>query len=166
MSLTTLIQLLERLDETHLQMLDLAAAKKQAIMDNKVEVLIEILNRESKLVKLVGQLEEQRTQAAYAFLQGVGIRSNLNLNLTELSRLVFDPEDKARLLHIQGQLADTLDRLKKANELNQRLIEQSLAFIDYSLDLLVGTPNQDITYQHPANRDHAAKGPGFFDARG
>ncbi|QWU15873.1 FlgN protein [Paenibacillus sophorae] len=166
MGLTALIEFLERLDETHLQMLDLAAAKKQAIMDNKVEGLIEILNRESKLVKLVGQLEEQRAQAAYDFLQGVGIRSNLNLNLTELSRLVFDPEDKARLLHIQGQLADTLDRLKKANELNQKLIEQSLAFIDYSLDLLVGRPNQDITYQHPANRDNVARRPGFFDARG
>lgn len=166
MALTTLLELLERLDEAHIQMLDLAASKKQSIMDNKVDALIEILNRESKFMKLIGQLEEQRGQAAYAFLQGVGIRSNLQLNLSELSRLVFDPEDKSRLLHIQQKLSGTLQQLKAANELNQKLIEQSLTFIDYSLDLLVGRPNQEITYHHPSDKGSSAKRPGLFDARG
>ncbi|AIQ49714.1 flagellar biosynthesis protein FlgN [Paenibacillus sp. FSL R7-0273] len=166
MALTRLFELLERLDETHLQMLDLAAVKKQAIMDNKVDGLIDIMNRESKLMKLIGQLEEKRGEAAYTFLQGVGIRSNLNLNLTELSRLVFDPEDKSRLQQIQHKLSDTLHRLKKANELNQKLIEQSLTFIDYSLDLLVGRPNQDFTYHHPADKGYNSNRPGLFDARG
>ncbi|WP_042195528.1 flagellar protein FlgN [Paenibacillus camerounensis] len=166
MALTHLLELLERLDDTHLQMLDLAAVKKQTIMDNKVDGLIDIMNRESKLMKLIGQLEEQRGEAAFAFLQGVGIRSNLNLNLTELSRLVFDPEDKSRLQQIQHKLSDTLHRLKKANELNQKLIEQSLTFIDYSLDLLVGRPNQDFTYHHPADKGYSSNRPGLFDARG
>ncbi|KAA8997988.1 flagellar protein FlgN [Paenibacillus spiritus] len=166
MSVTSLIELLERLDDSHRQMLDLAASKKQAIMTNNIDQLTEILTKESRLMKLSGQLEKEREQAAYTFLQSVGIRSNLQLNLTELSRLVFDPDDKARLLHIQGQLADTLSRLKKANELNQRLIEQSLDFIDYSLDLLVGRPSQEVTYQHPASGPVALKRPGLFDARG
>ncbi|MCL6601874.1 MAG: flagellar protein FlgN [Paenibacillus sp.] len=166
MALTRLIELLERLDEAHQQMLELAATKKDAIMDNKVEGIVEILNRESKLMKLTGQLEEQRAEAAYAFLQGVGIRSNLNLNLTELSRLVFDPDDKSRLLHIQRKLSDTLQSLKKANELNQKLIEQSLTFIDYSLDILVGRPNQEITYHHPSEKSGGISRPGLFDARG
>lgn len=166
MALTTLIDLLERLDEVHLQMLDLAAAKKQAIMENKIESLIEILNRESKMMKLVEQLEAQRAEAAFSFLQGVGIRSNLNLNLTELSRLVFDPEEKSRLVHIQTKLSNTLNDLKKANELNQKLIEQSLTFIDYSLDLLVGRPNQEMTYHHPSDKSSNVYRSGLFDARG
>ncbi|MFP4975371.1 flagellar protein FlgN [Paenibacillus sp. CN-4] len=166
MAISTLIELLERLDEVHLQMLDLAASKKQAIMDNKVEELIEIMNRESKYVKLIGQLEEQRAEAAHALLQQVGIRSPLNLNLTELSRLVFDPEEKQLLLGMQQKLSETLTKLKQANELNQKLIEQSLLFIDYSLDLLVGRPNQDITYHHPSDRSNHNGTSGLFDARG
>lgn len=166
MPLTNLLELLERLDDVHIQMLDLAAIKKQAIMDNDVDSLIDLMNRESKLMKLVGQLEEQRSQAVYSFLQGVGIRSNLSLNLSELSRLVFDPDDKSRLLHIQNKLSGTLTNLKKANELNQKLIEQSLTFIDYSLDLLGGRPNQDITYHHPSDKGSNAYRPGLFDARG
>ncbi|KUP23866.1 flagellar protein FlgN [Paenibacillus sp. DMB5] len=166
MALTKLLELLERLDDTHLQMLDLAAVKKQTIMDNRVDGLIDVMNRESKLMKLIGQLEEQRAEAAYTFLQGVGIRSNLNLNLTELSRLVFDPEEKSRLQQIQQKLSNTLLRLKKANELNQKLIEQSLTFIDYSLDLLVGRPNQEFTYHHPADKGYNSSRSGLFDARG
>lgn len=166
MALTKLLELLERLDETHLQMLDLAAVKKQTIMDNNIEGLIDIMNRESKLMKVIGQLEEQRTEAAYVFMQGVGIRSNLNLTLTELSRLVFDPQDKSRLQHIQQKLSGTLQRLKEANELNQKLIEQSLTFIDYSLDLLVGRPNQEFTYHHPSDKGNSTVRPGLFDARG
>lgn len=166
MALTKLLELLERLDDTHLQMLDLAAVKKQTIMDNRVDGLIDVMNRESKLMKLIGQLEEQRAEAAYTFLQGVGIRSNLNLNLTELSRLVFDPEDKSRLQQIQQKLSSTMLRLKKANELNQKLIEQSLTFIDYSLDLLVGRPNQEFTYHHPADKGYTSNRSGLFDARG
>ncbi|MNC05504.1 FlgN protein [compost metagenome] len=166
MALTRLFEILERLDETHLQMLDLAAVKKQTIMDNKVDGLIDIMNRESKLVKLIGQLEEQRAEAVFIFLQGVGIRSNLNLNLSELSRLVFDPEDKSRLQQVQQKLSDTLQRLKQANELNQKLIEQSLTFIDYSLDLLVGRPNQEFTYHHPADKGYTSARPGLFDTRG
>ncbi|WP_379138059.1 flagellar protein FlgN [Paenibacillus sp. sgz500958] len=166
MALTELIQSLERLDEAHLQMLELADFKKTIIKDNKVEGLVEILNRESKLMKLTGQLEEQRQQATYKFLQEAGIRSDLKLNLTELSRLVFNPEDKSRLLHIQRKLSSTLKRLKEANELNQKLIEQSLVFIDYSLDLLVGRPNQDITYQHPSDKGGPVNRTGLFDARG
>lgn len=166
MELTNLLELLERLEEAHLQMLDLAAVKKQTIIDNKVEGLIDIMNRESKLMKVIGQLEERRTEAAYTFMQSVGIRSNLNLTLTELSRLVFDPEDKSRLQHIQQKLSGTLQRLKEANELNQKLIEQSLTFIDYSLDLLVGRPNQDFTYHHPSDKGSSAARPGLFDTRG
>lgn len=166
MSLITLLELLERLDDAHHQMLDLAAVKKQTIMDNKVDGLIDIMNRESKMMKLIGQLEEKRAEAAYAFLQGVGIRSNLNLNLTELSRLVFDPEEKSRLLEIQQRLSSTLQRLKEANELNQKLIEQSLTFIDYSLDLLVGRPNQEFTYHHPSDKSGSSVRPGLFDTRG
>ncbi|SEU14115.1 flagellar protein FlgN [Paenibacillus sp. NFR01] len=166
MPLINLLELLERLDDVHIQMLDLAAVKKQAIMDNDVDSLIDLMNRESKLMKMVGQLEEQRSQAVYSFLQGVGIRSNLSLNLSELSRLVFDPDDKSRLLQVQNKLSGTLSELKKANELNQKLIEQSLAFIDYSLELLVGRPNQDITYHHPADKGGNAYRPGLFDTRG
>jgi len=165
MALTTLFELLERLDEAHQQMLELAAIKKQAIMENKIAALIDIMNRDSKLLKHVGQLEEQRTQAAYAFLQGVGIRSNLDLNLTELSRLVFDPEEKQKLLHIQEKLSGTLQHLKEANKLNQLLLQQALSYIDFSIESMAYYSETEATYHHPAEKTSGPQRSGLFDTR-
>ncbi|MFE4712079.1 MULTISPECIES: flagellar protein FlgN [Paenibacillus] len=165
MALTTLIELLERLDEVHIQMLDLAATKKQAIMENKIEMLIQIINKESKQMKTIEQLEEERAQAIHAFLQGAGIRSNLKLNLSELSRLVFDLDDKQRLLHIQKKLAGTLQQLKEANALNQQLIQQSLSYIDFSIESMSYYSETEATYHHPAEKSGGVQRSGLFDTR-
>lgn len=165
MSVHTLIDLLEQLDTVHLHMLDLAAEKKKVIIANEVESLIKIMNQEAKLVKQIEILEQKRAASAQQYLRERGIKSELNLNLTELSRLVFDVEEKKRLLAIQEKLSETLQKLKRANELNQKLIEQSLSFIDLSLDILVGRPNQDVTYHHPADRSGNVTRSGLFDSR-
>ena len=165
MSVQPLINLLEQLDQVHMNMLDLADHKKKAIVDNQVDSLIQLMNQETKGMKQIEQLEQQRVSAVHQFLQESGIKSQLNLNLTELSRLVFDIEDRKKLLHIQNQLSNTLARLKVANDLNQKLIEQSLSFIDFSLDIMVGRPNQDVTYQHPSERSSVMGRPGLFDSR-
>ncbi|MDO7906561.1 flagellar protein FlgN [Paenibacillus sp. JX-17] len=165
MALDVMMNLMEQLDTIHRSMIDLGQVKKKAIIANDVDRLIQLLNQETKLVKQIEQLEEQRIKASYQFLQDRGIKSQLNLNVTELSRLVFDPEDKQRLLHIQSRLSHTLDELKEINELNQKLLEQSLAFIDYSLDVLVDRPVQDAVYQHPGDKNMGKRSPGLFDTR-
>lgn len=165
MALTTLIELLERLDEVHNTMLDLAATKKQVIKENKVEELIQLLNKETKFAKSIGQLEELRRQAAYTFLQSVGIRSNLDLNLTELSRLVFDLEEKQKLLQLQQKLSGTLQQLKEANMLNQQLLQQALSYIDFSIESMSYYSETEATYHHPAEKTVGAQRSGLFDTR-
>ena len=165
MTLTPLLEALERLDEAHVQMLDLAVAKKQVIKENKVEDLIKILNKESKQSKLIEQLEEERAQAAYVFLQGVGIRSNLNLNLNELSRLVFDLEDKQKLMDIQRRLSGTLQELKEANTLNQQLLQQALSYIEFSIESMSYYSETEATYHHPAGKSAGVQRSGLFDSR-
>ncbi|MEK5025604.1 flagellar protein FlgN [Paenibacillus sp. FSL M7-1046] len=165
MTLTPLLESLERLDEVHVHMLALADFKRQTIKENKVEDLIKILNKESKQLKLIEQLEEKRGQAAYAFLRGVGINSNLNLNLTELSRLVFDLEDKHKLLELQKKLSGTLQKLKEANTLNQQLLQQALSYIDFSIESMSYYSETEATYHHPAGKLAGVQRSGLFDSR-
>ena len=166
MALTTLIELLYRLDEAHLDLIALAGRKKQAIIENKVDDLVQILNKESRQVKIVEKLEEERIQAAYAFLHQVGIRSNLNLNLTELSRLVFDLDEKQRLLEAQQKLSSTLQQLRNANSFNQELLNQALSYIDFSIETMAYPSDDQVTYKHPAARTGGFQKSGFFDSRG
>ena len=48
----------------------------------------------------------------HIFLQSRGIKSQLELTVTELARLVFDPEEKRKLLDVQSRLSRTLQELK------------------------------------------------------
>lgn len=113
----------------------------------------------------IEQLDERRLQAAYEFLQERGIKSKLNLNITELSRLVFDVEDKQRLLHIQKNLADTLEELKNLNELNQQLIQQALSYIDFSIESMSYYAESEAVYQRPADKSTSSVRAGLFDTR-
>ncbi|KZE70232.1 flagellar biosynthesis protein FlgN [Paenibacillus jamilae] len=165
MPLERLIDVLEQLDQKHLILLELAKSKKKIVMENDMDSLVQHLNQESRLLKQVEQLEEARMEVSYELLRERGIKSQLNLTITELARLVFDPEDKNKLLSVQSRLSHTLSELKEINEINQKLIEQSLVFIDYSLDLLVGRPNQEMTYMHPDQKSNQHARPGLFDTK-
>jgi len=166
-ALNRLLEILEQMEAAHQQMLELGERKKTAIMENDVDQVILINNRESKIVKAIGALDQQREDTAHAFMLEKGIKSKLKLNISELARLVFDVEDKSRLLDIQSRLAHTLKQLKALNEINQQLTEQSLMFVNMSIELMVGTPTDSYTYTHPANTYGAAqRNPGFFNARG
>lgn len=166
MSIEAIISTLEHLEAVHQKMLEIAESKKKAIIKNDVESLIQLMNQETKVVKQIELLESQRIEAVHRFLQDKGIKSRLNLNVSELSRLVFDIEEKNRLQSIQSRLSDTLSSLKQANELNQKLIQQALEFIDYSLDVLVEKPYQEATYQNPlTDRNGGKLQSGYFDSR-
>ncbi|MCP3794850.1 flagellar protein FlgN [Paenibacillus sp. CH40] len=165
MPLDRLIDVLEQLDQKHLILLELAKSKKKIVMENDMDSLVQHLNQESRLLKQVEQLEEARMEVSYELLRERGIKSQLNLTITELARLVFDPEDKNKLLSVQSRLSHTLSELKEINAINQKLIEQSLVFIDYSLDLLVGRPNQEMTYMHPDQKSNQLARPGLFDTK-
>lgn len=165
MPLERLIDVLEQLDQKHLILLELAKSKKKIVMENDINSLVQHLKQESKLLKQVEELEEARIEVSYELLRERGIKSQLNLTITELARLVFDPEDKNKLLSVQSRLSHTLSELKEVNAINQKLIEQSLVFIDYSLDLLVGRPNQEMTYMHPDQKSNQLARPGLLDTK-
>ncbi|WP_106767252.1 flagellar protein FlgN [Paenibacillus faecalis] len=166
MTVQLLIDSLQRLEMVYNDMLTLADDKKKAIIDNDVDAIVQLLNRESKGMKNIEQLERERVQAAYAFLQSRGVKSQLDLTLTELARLVFDPKEKANLLEVQTRLSHTLQELKLKNDLNQQLLVQSLEFIDFSLDMLTGKSSQDeAIYHHPSDRGGSSGRPGLFDTR-
>ena len=164
-ALDRLIAVLEQMEQSHRDMLALSQVKREVIVKNDVDQLIAIMNKESKFMKQQEPLDTQRLHAVHELLQERGIKSMLNLNITEISKLIFDPADKQRLFEVQKRLAGTLQELKEINQLNQKLIEQSLMFIDLSMDMFASRPEQDATYQHPADKQGNPGRMGLFDTR-
>lgn len=55
--------------------------------------------------------------------------------------------------------------MKSVNNFNQELIEQSLSFINYTVDLVLGAPEDDVIYQNPNQQTYGTKRLSVFDTK-
>ncbi|MGV2884503.1 flagellar protein FlgN [Paenibacillus taichungensis] len=166
MAIESIIDVLEQLEAAHVEMLELGERKKEAVIANKVDILISLINQESKLLKRIELIEQQRILAVHQFLEGRGIKSKLNLTISELTRLVFDTAEKKRLLQAQTSLTDVLQKVKYLNESNQQLIKQSLSYIDFFIETMSFHAESEATYQNPLEKSYGIARSGLFDTRG
>lgn len=166
MAIESIIDVLEQLEAAHVEMLELGERKKEAVVANKVDILISLINQESKLLKRIELIEQQRFLAVHQFLEGRGIKSKLNLTISELTRLVFDTAEKKRLLQAQTSLTDVLEKVKYLNESNQQLIKQSLSYIDFFIETMSFHAESEATYQNPLEKSYGIARSGLFDTRG
>lgn len=155
MSIQLVIEQLEALNEIHCGLLELAKLKQRVIVENNVEELTKIMNKESKLIKQVVLIESQRA----------ALMPEPNMTVTELIKRVFNAEEKRSLAQAQRSLISTMEQLKEVNQLNQQLVQQSLAFIGYSLDLLIGSPEDDTIYHNPSQQSNGTSRAGLFDTK-
>ena len=164
MALAGIIDTLEEQTKLYEQLLNSAKEKTPVLVRNDVDSLNTILQQERKLLVRADELEKTRLAHTYRYFHEIGYKSRLH-NLTELIRSVYQPQDKQALIGKQQELSGMLKELQQINELNQQLIAQSLAFINYSIDLVVEDPAEDVTYQHPHNKPGGSGRTGIFDTR-
>jgi len=166
MSVQRLVAALEKLKDIHEELIALADRKREALVRNAVDDVSAIVSKENKLVRAIDEQLREQTEATNGFFRAKGFQPTRAITVTELSRMVTDPKEKGALLAARDRLSETVAALKKKNELNQQLIEQSLAFINYSIDLVIG-PDDEPTYRNPAyQKDNPGQQrAGFFDSR-
>jgi flagellar biosynthesis/type III secretory pathway chaperone len=165
MAFQTLIQTMTALNGIHDTLSELAEEKKQVLIHNQVERLTQIVSRENKLIKQISDLDQQRKEAMGQFLMDRGYKPNPKVTVSDLTKIIFNMEEKTALINLQKQLLATIRRLRDMNQLNQQLIEHSLSFIDYSLDIIVGPPEDDVFYHKPQQSNQGNKRLGIFDTR-
>lgn len=165
MAIQEIVEIMQDMTGLHQQLLELAAQKKDAIIHNQVDQLNGLVNKESKLVKRISELEEKRVFEADRYLVGKGYRPNPAITVSDLTRIIVKAGEKQALIEAQAQLLEMLESLKEANKLNQQLVKQSLTYIDYSLNLLIGAEDEAV-YHNPHQQSHGfSKRSGFFDSR-
>jgi flagellar biosynthesis/type III secretory pathway chaperone len=164
LAIQELVQTLHEMTDIHRQLLELAQIKKDIIVRNQVDQLNAIVNKEAKLIRTIGELEEKRAFETDRYLLGKGYRPNPAITVSDLVRIIFKADEKQALTQAQTELMKVMEELKAANKLNQDLTKQSLAFIDYSLNILVGAEDE-ATYQNPQHQQSLYKRSGFFDSR-
>ncbi|WP_058300359.1 flagellar protein FlgN [Gorillibacterium timonense] len=165
MSIQALREEMEQLIHLHDGLLELSAAKTQVLVENNVEELNRIVHKEASLVRQVTECERRRMEAIDRFLISKGFHPTPAITVSEVIRLIFRMEDKQAVQHLQQGLADRLEKLKRLNEQNRQLIEQSLGYLNLSLDLVIGPPEDDTVYRNPHQQNAAGYRNRFYDNR-
>lgn len=148
MSVQVIIEILQKQSEVYEQLLELANQKTPVLVRNDVQQLNAILQQERKLIKRSEELEVSRMQHTNIFF--ANMRSHYRLGkLSDLIKAVTHADDKVTLSRYHGILTELLDELKRKNDKNQQLIQESLSFLDFSIELLTDDPSDDYTYKHP-----------------
>lgn len=146
----TLYDLLDNLIQLHRAMYTLASQKKDVLVKGKIDELVAITRQEQKLIKGVTAAETARQTV----VKELSVEKGFALEegtLAELIKLTTSAEEKVRLTSYRDELTRVVTELRNANDLNQQLLEQSLDFVNMTLDLITDTPEDDYIYGNPAH---------------
>jgi len=151
---------------TYEQLLSLAQEKKVSIIHNRIEEVNSATMKESKLIKPIPELETALRGYMTSIQREFGFRPKLTLTLSELVKLITNPEEKLLLIDTQKKLANVTAELQRVNELNQQLIQQALEYVNFSLDVLCGPEEEEVTYQRPSyQQQQPKKRTGIYDTK-
>ncbi|WP_158630186.1 flagellar protein FlgN [Cohnella sp. AR92] len=163
--LERLYEAMEILIEQHINLSEMSEQKKQAIIRNDVNLLIELTTRESRLVKLISKTEEQRIAAVTDYCVESGLGTGAAATVSTIIRLIPNAHDKAKLIDLSQRLNELLTKLKALNEGNMKLLRYAAEFNEFSLHLLAGTDAQDYVYTRPDAQTGYGNGARAFDYR-
>lgn len=161
-SIEQLILTLEKEFEIYTEVLELSKLKRRNIIEGQVKELDGITTKEQTLILTLAKLENIRESIVNNLLKELNIES-VN-NLEELSKYM-DETSKKKVKNIKDKLMNTLDQVKKENDLNSKLIKQSLDFIEFNKNLLTSIENKGTTYGANADEKNIKTKSNLFDAR-
>lgn len=134
-----IIQNLTNLVRMHKSLLDLATKKTDIIVESNMEELDALIKTEQAHVAAIEQLERQRQQLVTDYLAAKGSASSLTPTVAELIEAA-DAPNKAKIQTIREELLTIIDALRAKNELNQKMVYQSLQMVNMTLELMRPRP--------------------------
>jgi flagellar biosynthesis/type III secretory pathway chaperone len=154
-----LIELLEKHVKLHKGLLELAKKKTEVLKKGDMEALSGIMKEEQKYIAAINQIERERIQVVEAMISGEEERT-----LTAcISRT--EGTERTMLEKLRDELSAVISELKNINLLNQQLIQQSLQFVNMTLDMIMPQP-QDINYGTPNKTPNPYEGGrSLFDSK-
>ena len=164
MAFNILMEVLNELHQSHLEMVELANHKKQILIEGNVEELTKMMQLESSWVKYVGKLEEERIDATQQYVKDKGFAFE-HVTLHDLTKMTTSAVEKQQLQEMLEKMNDVMNHLKQINERNSILIKQSLDYISNSFNIMTeGLTEEETVYSKPSTA-YAKQSRSMFDSR-
>jgi flagellar biosynthesis/type III secretory pathway chaperone len=117
--------------------LELEMGKNDILVSRDLLKLAEITEKENDFSLYLSEMEDRRV----SLLSSKGLGKSLSEVLERVSA-----EEAAKVREMQSRLAERLKKLKALNEINSRILTESIQFFRYTLELLAGEKESATLY--------------------
>ncbi|MDD1504000.1 flagellar protein FlgN [Lysinibacillus sp. CNPSo 3705] len=142
MSTEAIYSTLTKLERMHKSLLELAIKKTEIITVGNIEALDQMLKDEQAHVAAIDKLEQQRQKQVTDYLEAKGLASTDKATVADVIEAAEQQTEKDTLSAVRNRLLQMINDLKNQNDLNQKLVFQSLQFVNFTLDALQPRPEQ------------------------
>lgn len=155
MSIANIVVTLEKLEKMHKSLLELALAKTEYIKQGDMEQLDQLIKNEQAHVAAINTLEQQRQAMVTDYLRAKGIALTDTPSVADVITAADNSESTEKLVSVRERLIALLNQLKMQNDLNQKLVMNSLQFINITLDAMRPHQNEQFNYSGAQIRGNA-----------
>ncbi|QHS23294.1 flagellar protein FlgN [Virgibacillus sp. MSP4-1] len=163
MSAHEVITIMSKLKSLHESLLKLSYEKTDLLKEGKIDAFQKLLVNENKHVQAVRQLEEKRGALTEQWFSQQGLAGREH-TVSEMLEHLKDGEEKDELHAIFENMVVTVAELKQQEQLNQDLLQQSLQFVELSLDMLQPTM-KNMNYSENQKFGNPAQNRSVFDSK-
>lgn len=158
--LRAMIRFLQEESSLYRQLLEVAKEKQRVLVEGRFQSLGQVLEKEQKILRTVVGVEEERyaLQCDLARLYGY---SPGELTVSRLAETAG--KYGVALREKQRELTGIIQELSLVNQSNSELIQQSLAYIDFTLETLKGP---SLSYDRRGKKRRGGSSSRFFNLSG
>lgn len=161
-NVSTLFDVLDGQFQIYKDLLDISKNKTEVIKEGKVNELASITKVEQSLIFKMGDLEDQLEKVVK------GLKSELSITDEKItiSSIIkhLDDGPKQKLESKTKEIVGVVEEFNHINKLNSKLIQSSLDYIDFSINLYSNV-NSDSSGSYEQSGDVRGNKTSFFDIK-
>ncbi|TFB24381.1 flagellar protein FlgN [Filobacillus milosensis] len=163
MSIQKITEHLEKLYQLNESLLTLSKQKTELVKKSKIDEFNELLMKERKHAQAIEQVEAKRVELTDEWFMKHAPNTS-EKTLSQMIELVEGEAEKEKLQTVYENLIVNLADLKQQEALNQDLIQQSLQFIELSMEMF--QPNsKNMNYDKPKGQQGKSSSQSVFDSK-
>jgi len=149
-------------NELYTGVLKLAEEKTKVIVGGDIKVLENITKKEQQYIMNMATFEKLRRSILTNIAQELSIEE-----ISSVSELILFIEEDAgnEIDDLRNDLLKTIADLKAVNEGNEKLINQSLQYINLNIEILTSSSEDGNRYSNKASENKQVKSINFFDMK-
>lgn len=143
------------------QLIIFAEQKTTVLIERKVDELNKLVQEETKVVKQLSDLDNERERLVESLLQ-----KHPSLSFSQFVEQLPEDSTRSKLQSQLETLQELMIELQAKNKINERLLTDSMSFVQHMIEQVTKSKQQHFNYQSPIGQQKSlTSSQGFFDTK-